>query len=292
MSNDEKLSIFFIVVAIRALSLGSIKRDHFEKNMTQKLYNMIKKEKLINMTFLEWLGTATKANGDPLSQRTIEHYYSGFEITSKEMLQEGVISKSLFEMNLNELDLAISLILNTPSFKTKDSVGKHMYSNALKRYRCYLYLNSDLGIQEEIEVAAIKEDMSITATEKETIIKARRGQGIYRDRLLEKYNHQCIMTQISLSQVLVASHIKPWAICNNQERIDVNNGLLLSATYDKLFDSGLITFTKDGRIKLSRLISKENAQKLNISNNVEYNIDYNVNMEKYIKYHNECIFVG
>jgi len=243
------------------------------------------------MNFKEWLETATKSDGTYLSKRTINHYYNGFEITSKEMYDSGVINKSLFDMKLNELDLALSLIFNDESFIEKNQIGHNMYSNGLKRYRCFVFLNTDLGISELAEEVIINNDATLTSTEKEMVIKARIGQGLYRDNLIEKYCHKCIITNIDLSQVLIASHIKPWAICNNQERVDVNNGLLLSATYDRLFDSGLITFTKKGEIKLSKMINSNNASKLNLKNGIVYNIGYKSDMSKYLLYHNEYIFV-
>ncbi len=244
------------------------------------------------MTFLEWLGTATTKKGLPLSKRTAEHYESGFRITSKIMYDEKVISKPLENMNIHELDLAISVIFKTPSFIEKDTIGKKMYSNALKRYRCYVYLNSDIGIQEEAEELIVKNDKTLTSTEKEVIIKARRGQGLYRDKLIQKYNKSCIVTGTNISQVLVASHIKPWVVCDNKERVDVNNGLLLSATFDRLFDSGLITFDKKGKMLVSSMVSKDNFEKLHIDDSVKYDIKYKIEMEKYLDYHNKIIFVG
>ena len=243
------------------------------------------------MTFKEWLKTATKKDGSLLSKSSINHYLSGFETVSREMFNAKVINKKLEEMELYELDLAIAIILKNNNFTIKDEKGKRMYSNSLKRFRCYKYLNSDKGIQEEVEESSIINDTSLTAREKETIIKARRGQGIYRDKLLEKYNKTCIMTKVSLVQVLIASHIKPWVVCDNFEKVDVNNGLLLSATYDRLFDSGLISFDQKGRLKVSSLISKDNANKLKIKNGLNYDIKYNPDMWKYIEYHNDYIFV-
>ena len=162
------------------------------------------------MTFEDWLKTATKRDGSPLSERTVKHYADGFRITSKEMMASKVISKPLEDMNLYELDLAIALIMKNKSFIDKDEIGNKMYSNALKRYRCFKYLNTDIGIQEAAEEAIVKNDTQLTSTEKDTIVKARRGQGSYRDKLIKKYNHTCIMTNVTISQVLVASHIKPW----------------------------------------------------------------------------------
>lgn len=125
------------------------------------------------------------------------------------MLKKGIINKPLEEMNLMELDLAISIIMNTKSFIDKDIKGKRMYSNFLKRFRCYVYHNSDLGKKEVEEIEKLQKDNKLTKTEKETLIKARKGQGLFREKLKEKYNNRCIITDINISQVLIASHIKP-----------------------------------------------------------------------------------
>ena len=244
------------------------------------------------MTFEEWLNTATKSNGKLLSKTTVQRYTNGFSVVSKDMLEQKVITKPLEDMDLYELDLAISLIVKEQTFLIKDETGNKMYSNSLKRYRCFKYLNTDLGKYEEEEEKNIRNDNTLTVTEKETIIKSRRGQGTYRKKLIDKYNSTCIITQVNIPQVLVASHIKPWAICNNDERIDVNNGLLLSATYDRLFDSGLITFDNSGKMKISTLISKENAKKLEIKTGKKCDIKYCREMETYLNYHNSNIFVG
>ena len=244
------------------------------------------------MDFKEWLKTATKRDGSLLSARTVDHYFDGFKIISEEMLSANVITKRLEDMELFELDLAIALIFKNPQFLAKDKKGNKMYSNSLKRYRCYKFLNTELGIQEFAKEAIVNNDDKLSPTEKEIIVKARRGQGLYREQLMKKYNRTCIMTKVSLSQVLVASHIKPWVVCSNKERIDVNNGLLLSATYDRLFDSGLITFNFEGKLKISSLVSQDNAEKLGIINGTVYEIKYNPNMMDYIKYHNEYIFVN
>ena len=58
--------------------------------------------------------------------------------------------------------------------------------------------------------------------------------------LMKKHNRQCIVTGIDIHELLVASHIKPWRVCDNKERIDTENGLLLSLSMDRLFDGGLI----------------------------------------------------
>ena len=194
-------------------------------------------------------------------------------------------------MNRIELDLAIIDILQNERFITKNSVGNNMYSNALKQFR-YFTLDSDEDTNEEQEIVhEITQEQFLTETEKETIIKARVGQGKYRKLLLDKYDSKCIVTGISQTKLLVASHIKPWAICNNDERMDVENGLILCANMDRLFDSGLITFRADGKMFVSSFVSEDNKNRLNISNDIVVDLHASDRLLDYLEYHRDVLYV-
>lgn len=189
-----------------------------------------------------------------------------------------------------ELDLAIALTMNDSDFKDKNARGNHMYSNALKQYRYYINaVTEDIGDNDYIE--SIKNDVRIPETERKAIIQSRVGQGAFRKALFQKYRGQCIVTGINHPKLLVASHIKPWAVSSNQERLSVDNGLLLSATYDRLFDSGLITFDKHGKIFLSSFIGEENVQRLHLSKGAVFDLNVSGNMGEYLDYHNDVLFV-
>jgi len=103
-----------------------------------------------------------------------------------------------------------------------------------------------LELEDDRAEKAIYED-DAGETEKEQVVKARRGQGVFRTRVKEKET-RCRVTGVDVNAILVASHIKPWSKCTNNERLDGNNGLLLSPHVDKLFDLGWISFTKTGDI--------------------------------------------
>lgn len=235
--------------------------------------------------FAEWMqrNTALKSN-------SISKYQRAVNTISNEMLATKAISKSLFDMNLIELDIAIVNILHNPFFIKKNTTGNKMYSNALKQYRYYVISCVDL---DDSQFNIVKKIMSskIDHTEKETIIKARIGQGMYRKNILEKYNNQCLVTGIDNIRLLVASHIKPWSICNNNERIDINNGLLLSANMDRLFDCGLITFNNIGKMFVSSFVGKENEQRLQISQNIIVDLKPTVKLLEYLQYHQDVLFV-
>ena len=113
--------------------------------------------------------------------------------------------------------------------------------------------------QEEI----IEKDKKISDRKKEIIIKARIGQGDYRNKLLEECPY-CPFTMVNDERLLIASHIKPWAKSNTDEKIDPKNGFMLTPTYDKLFDRGFITFNDDKRLIVSPWLSPMNQKRLNI----------------------------
>lgn len=95
---------------------------------------------------------------------------------------------------------------------------------------------------------------SLVATEREQVTKARIGQGRFRESLLDLWKG-CAVTGVDRPDLLRASHIKPWRLSSNSERLDPRNGLLLLPQYDHLFDGGYITFTDDGRIMKSPVIT-------------------------------------
>ena len=104
----------------------------------------------------------------------------------------------------------------------------------------------------------------VGATDRQTLIVARRGQGKFREQLITRWK-TCSVTGFGPEAVLVASHIIPWCKCaTNGERLDVNNGLLLIPNIDKLFDRGLITFDQDGRILISQNLSVADAANLGV----------------------------
>jgi hypothetical protein len=102
---------------------------------------------------------------------------------------------------------------------------------------------------------------SLPSTEREQITKARVGQGRFRDDLLRFWNG-CAVTGVDRSDLVRASHIKPWRLSDNAERLDPHNGLLLLPQYDHLFDAGYISFDDDGRLVESPAIADLNPSVL------------------------------
>lgn len=242
--------------------------------------------KNINKYFSKWMSQATT-----LSDSSIYKYARAVNTISQEMIALGVISKPLYEMGLSELDISIPMILSSPEFIAKNTRGNNMYSNGLKQFRSYkttlVENKSDYAnIIEEIQDAT-----DITVTEKESLIKSRIGQGEFREALMNKYNGSCIITGINIPTLLIASHIKPWAVSNNSERLSSDNGLLLSATYDRLFDGGLISFNDTGLILVSRYIDNFNRAKLKLDDKSSVDVNFSTETKRNLEYHRDVVFL-
>jgi hypothetical protein len=95
------------------------------------------------------------------------------------------------------------------------------------------------------------------ATEAERLVVQRIGQDIFRTSLMDYWQGRCPLTGIIDPALLRASHIVPWAECDSDaERLDVYNGLLLSALWDAAFDRGLVTFNDEGEPRFSPTLSE------------------------------------
>ena len=107
----------------------------------------------------------------------------------------------------------------------------------------------------------ITQDPNLSNTEKQQLVKARVGQGAFRESLITMWGRCCI-TGCEYVDILRASHIKPWRDATNEERLDTFNGLLLSPNIDALFDRGLISFTDHGELLTSSRLSDSTRKAL------------------------------
>jgi len=129
----------------------------------------------------------------------------------------------------------------------------------------------------------------IGETEREAIIRARRGQGKFRDNVA-RVEHACRVTGISNPSYLIASHIKPWRHAANHERLSSNNGLLLAPHADFLFDRGFISF-KDGRIVISEVADPRSLLKLGVDPDRPIEVgSFNDEQELFLEFHRREIF--
>ena len=164
-----------------------------------------------------------------------------------------------------------------------------LYRDVGKRFKkidTAIYALNDYNIHNLLPDSAVKD---IDTTERDVLSKVRLYQNKYRENLL-KHLKKCPFTGITDKRLLIASHIKPWCLSNNQERLDIYNGFILSPLYDRLFDQGLITFTPEKKILYSSSLSNKTLSIIKIENDYCENLPV-TNREEYLAFHNEKIFI-
>ena len=92
-------------------------------------------------------------------------------------------------------------------------------------------------------------------------VKVRRVQRFFRQTVLESYNNRCAISGLAIPELLVASHIIPWAE-DESRRADPTNGIALNALYDKAFDRHLISFDEEFRLVLSPKIKEKTEDEM------------------------------
>ena len=98
---------------------------------------------------------------------------------------------------------------------------------------------------------------------------------------------------VAEERLLIASHIKPWAVSDDKEKIDPKNGFMLTPLYDKLFDKGYMTFTNDKHMILSNWISKNTYDKLGVVDNKYIQmLPLDEKRIEYLEYHRTSVFKG
>lgn len=112
----------------------------------------------------------------------------------------------------------------------------------------------DMSVFDDLSVHSV-ELGSLASTEREQVTKARVGQGKFRECLFSVWKG-CAVTGVDHPDLVRASHIKPWRVSSNDERLDPDNGLLLLPQYDHLFDAGYITFDDDGCLLESPILAE------------------------------------
>jgi hypothetical protein len=139
---------------------------------------------------------------------------------------------------------------------------------------------------------SITTDTTIRETEKLALVSARRGQGKYRKALMQ-VEKSCRVTKVDRARHLVASHTKPWRDCTNEERLDPENGFMLTPTVDHLFDKGFISFESNGSLIISAAAHTQSIQRMGIATDQVINVGgFTTGQKTYLDFHREFILLG
>lgn len=164
--------------------------------------------------------------------------------------------KAVQKLYLVELSNVLFLKLLEISNINRENFPTHCYvdnEQMLKRLA-----NIDSFIIDNIHT-----DNSLEQTEKDAIILARRGQGTFRKNIII-FEKKCRVSGISNPSFLIASHIKPWRDSSNKQRLDGENGLLLSPNIDRLFDRNFIGISDEGSLIVSELLSQKEREQFGL----------------------------
>jgi hypothetical protein len=135
-------------------------------------------------------------------------------------------------------------------------------------------------IEEKIEA-----DPRIPETDRQAIVNARRGQGLFKHRVMV-IESRCRVTLVENPLHLIASHCKPWRDATNEERLDGENGLLLTPSIDHLFDRGFISFDDSGEVVISPVAHRPSLQRMGVPTDHSINVgNFTDGRRKYLDFH-------
>jgi hypothetical protein len=164
------------------------------------------------------------------------------------------------------------------------SISKQIESENVENAMGFELFHGELEQLKEIET-----NSNLSLTEKVQLSISRIGQGLFRRNLITECIC-CPITGVDDPRLLIASHIKPWRVANNQERLYEKNGLLLSPTYDKLFDQGFISFNSNKNLIVSNEVSLLNRKRLHLIDNIKIPLLPIEGREMYLEYHRDELF--
>lgn len=167
--------------------------------------------------------------------------------------------------------------------------GKRFYSMAVEMLQeAHDEHQTDPDAFEAATVKRIQSSPAYSAKTKVQLAQARVGQGVFRRRVLAR-GPACRVTGITQPSCLVASHIKPWAICVGDEHLDSANGLTLAPHVDHLFDTGLISFEDDGQLVLGTALDAAilRAWHIDVATNVG---PFAPDQARYLAFHRAHVF--
>ena len=151
--------------------------------------------------------------------------------------------------------------------------------------------NDDIDLWERKMEEQIETNLAMTETEREAIIRARRGQGLFKQRVME-IETRCRITGVSNITHLLASHCKPWRDSSNEERLNGENGLLLTPTVDHLFDRGFIGFEDSGNLIISPVAHRPSLQRMGIETDRVINVGaFTEGQRQFLDYHRQAVLL-
>ena len=182
--------------------------------------------------------------------------------------------------------------------KLDGEVFEEFYQNLEELTQQALSIKNDMGIHDYMDSPDLTEIELLPPGEyREQLLRVRLGQYSFRMSILNSYNQKCCITGLSVPKLLIASHIKPWAACEEKtERTNPRNGLCLNSFHDRAFDQGFLTIDKNYKIIISSQLHDAEMDDLTKAWFMGYSgrtitlPDKFIPSKEFIEYHNDVIF--
>jgi putative restriction endonuclease len=138
----------------------------------------------------------------------------------------------------------------------------------------------------------VEGDTTVKETIREVIVRARRGQGLFKQRVM-LIETRCRITGVDNPNHLLASHYKkPWRGSTNEERLNGENGLLLTPSIDHLFDRGFIGFEDSGRLIISPVAHKPSLQRMGVETDRLINVGrFTEGQRRFLEFHRDAVLL-
>ena len=222
-------------------------------------------------------------------------------INKFEIVEQQQIAGNRVYLNSNGFNQNIYKLLRELPLSNTSVINVSKLWNTVTNQEEYYFKLNIIGIDDPLEEIILSEisimaeqhvinDVTLSVTQKEMLIKSRLGQGEYRQNLLSSTGAICPFTAIADSRLLVASHIKPWIKSDNYERLDSLNGFVFTPTFDKLFDRGYISFEDDTSLLISNSIDAAVQRTLGIYNGMLVRTLPILGRESYLSFHRDNVF--
>jgi putative restriction endonuclease len=144
---------------------------------------------------------------------------------------------------------------------------------------------------EEHELQRVSSDATLPETDRLAIVTARRGQGLFKQNVM-RIERFCRITKVDRIEHLRASHCKPWRDASNEERLDGENGLLLTPNADHLFDRGFISFEDDGEVLVSPVAHRQSLERMGLAARTGLTVgEFTEGQRRYLAFHRENVFL-
>jgi predicted restriction endonuclease len=149
----------------------------------------------------------------------------------------------------------------------------------------------DLDLWESRLEQELITDSTVRDTERQAIIRARSGQGLFKERV-SRLESRCRITGVENPVHLMASHCKPWRDSTNEERLNGENGLLLTPSIDHLFDRGFIGFEDNGKLIISPVAHRPSLQRMGIDTMKVINVGgFTSGQEQFLDFHRSAVLL-